>query len=90
MADYFTSFSCMFYVGTAENAARAVEIGQAQAEALDEVEGAALGFDMEPDPDSGPGGLWISSDGNGEPEHVIAFVLACAEAFDLSGRWRFT
>lgn len=26
----------------------------------------------------------------GEPEHVIDFVLRCAEAFDLSGRWGFT
>ena len=24
-----------------------------------------------------------------EPEHVIAFVLGCAEAFDLRGRWGF-
>ncbi len=90
MADYFTSFSCMFYVGTAENAARAVEIRQAQAAALDEAEGAALGFDMELDPDSGPGALLISDgDGFGEPEHVIAFVLRCAETFGLEGRWGF-
>ena len=80
----------MFDVGTVENVARAEEIRQAQANALDEAEGADLGFDMEPDPDSGPGALWISSDGRGEPEHVIAFVLACADAFDLRGRWGFT
>ena len=90
MADYFTQFSCMFDVGTAENVARARDIRQAQAAALDEAESADLGFDMEPDPDSGSGALWISSDGHGEPEHVIAFVLACADAFDLRGRWGFT
>ena len=90
MADYFTQFSCMFDVGTAENAARAEEIRQRQADALDDAEGADLGFEMEHDPDCGPGALWISSDGYGEPEHVIAFVLACAEAFDLTGRWGFT
>ena len=89
MADYFTQFSCMFNVGTAENAARAEEIRRQQAEALDAAEGAELGFDMDPDPACGPGALWISSDGFGEPEHVIAFVLACAEAFDLTGRWGF-
>ena len=89
MADYFTSFSCVFDVGTAENATRAEAIRQQQADALDKAEGRDLGFDMQPDPDSGPGMLWISSDGFGEPEHVIAFALACAEAFDLSGRWGF-
>ena len=33
--------------------------------------------------------LWIRSDEYGEPEQVIAFVLACAEAFELTGRWGF-
>ena len=89
MADYFTKFSCMFDEGTAENAARAEEICRQQAEVLDEAEGADLGFELERDPERGPGALWISSDGHGEPEHVIAFVLACAEAFDLAGRWGF-
>ena len=89
MANYYTQFSCIFDIGTAGNVARAVEIRRQQADALDEDEGIDLGFDMEPDPASGPGALWISSDGEGEPEHVIAFVLACAEAFDLRGRWGF-
>ena len=90
MADHFTHFSCMFDVGTAESAARAVAIRQEQADALEEAEGTDLGFEMEHDPASGPGALWIYSDGYGEPEHVIAFVLACAEAFALEGRWGFT
>ena len=90
MADYFTQFSCMFDVGTAENAARAEEIRREQADALDEAEGIDLGFAMERDRNCGPGALWISSDGHGDPEHVIAFVLRCAEAFDLKGRWGFT
>ena len=89
MADYFCQFSCMFDVGTAENVAHAAEMRQELADTLEEHEGADLGFDMEPDPASGPGALWISSDGYGEPEHVIAFVLRCAEAFDLRGRWGF-
>lgn len=90
MADYFTQFSCMFDVGTAENAVRAEAIRKHQADALDAADRCDFGFEMEHDPDSGPGALWISSDGDGEPEHVIAFVLACAAAFDLTGRWGFT
>jgi hypothetical protein len=37
-----------------------------------------------------PASLWLTDDdGHGEPEHVIAFALRCAEAFDLKGRWGF-
>ena len=90
MADYFTQFSCMFDVATAENVSRAIAIYEEQTAALDEAEYGELGFTLKPDPDCGPGMLWISSDGHGEPEHVIAFALACAEAFDLQGRWGFT
>lgn len=90
MADYFTHFSCMFDVGSAENAARALAIRQEQAAAHEEAEGGDLGFEVEHDPDCAAGALWIYSDGYGEPEHVIAFVIACADAFDLIGRWGFT
>ena len=89
MADYFTHFSCVFEVGSTENAERALAIRDGLAAELDEQEGCEPGFDLEIDPDHGPGALWISSDGYGEPEHVIAFVLRCAETFDLSGRWGF-
>ena len=89
MADYFCQFSCMFDVGTAENAVRAIEIQRQQAVALFDEEGSDPGFDVQHDPEIGPGAVWISSDEYGEPEHVIAFVLACAEAFDLRGRWGF-
>ena len=86
MADYFTQFSCMFDVGAADNAAQAEDIRQRLAAEIDQVEGHDLGFGMELDPACRPGALWIGSGGYGEPEHVIAFVLACAEAFDLTGR----
>ena len=89
MADYYTQFSCILDVGAAENVARAASIRQQLASTLEEDEDADIGFDVEPDPTSGPGALWISSDGYGEPEHVIAFVLRCAEEFDLRGRWGF-
>ena len=90
MADYFTQFSCIFDVGSAENAARADAIRGELAAELDRDEGASLGFAMEVDHEHGPGALWISSDEYGEPEHVMRFVLRCAEAFNLSGVWGFT
>lgn len=83
MADYFTQFSCIFDVGSAENAAAADAIRSELAAELDRDEGADLGFEMEVDHEHGPGALWISSDEQGEPEHVMRFVLRCAEAFDL-------
>ena len=89
MADYFTQFSCIFDVGSAENAIRAEAIRSKMADELERDEGTDLGFDMEIDHAHGPGALWISSDGYGEPEHVIRFALACAAAFDLTGRWGF-
>ncbi len=90
MADYLTQFSCMFDVGSADNAARAEAIRCQIADELETTEGCDLGFDMEVDASRGPGALWISSDGYGEPEHVIEFVLACAKTLGLSGRWGFT
>ena len=89
MADYFTQFSCILDVGSADNVARALALRDKYAVDLEADEGAEPGFDLEADPDSGVGALWISGAGYGEPEHVIAFVLRCAEAFDLTGRWGF-
>lgn len=89
MADYFVQFSCIFDVGSPENVARAIDIrGEFAAETYRE-EGGYLGFEMEADHEEGVGALWIHSDEYGEPEHVIVFVLRCAEAFNLSGLWGF-
>jgi hypothetical protein len=90
MADYFTQFSCIFDVGSAENAALAATIHGELAVELDQEEGTDLGFEFEVDLEHGPGALWIHSDENGEPEHVIKFVLKCAERMNLSGVWGFT
>src|SRR4051812_35756475 len=49
LADYFTQFSCIFDVGSAENAARADDIRGELAAELDRHEGACLGFEMEVD-----------------------------------------
>jgi len=78
MADYFTQFSCIFDVGSAENAALAATIHGELAVELDQEEGTDLGFEFEVDLEHGSGALWIHSDENGEPEHVIKFVLKCA------------
>jgi hypothetical protein len=90
MADLFTQFSCLLHVATAENATAADLIRGELAAELDREEGASLGFDMEVDHHSGPGALWVYSDEYGDPEHVIRFVLRCAEAFSLSGKWGFS
>lgn len=90
MADYFTRFSCIFDVEFAENAASADEIRGELAAELDRHEGVALGFTMQVANEHGPGAVWPRSDEYGEPEHLIRFVLRCAEVFNLTGRWGFT
>ena len=89
MADYFVQFSCMLDVGSADNVARTHDIRNAFATEINRDEESCLGFEMELAPEGGPGALWIHSDEHGEPEHVIVFVLRCAEAFQLSGLWGF-
>jgi hypothetical protein len=90
MPDYFIQFSCLLDVGTAENASAAETIRGELAAELDRHEGVSLGFDMDVHHESGPGALWIRSDEYGEPEHVIRFVLRCAERLNLEGVWGFT
>jgi len=89
MADYFCQFSCVLDVGSSESAEQADAIRGELAAELDRHEGAALGFEMEIDHETGPGALWIHADEYGEPEHVTRFVLRCAETFDLEGAWGF-
>ena len=48
-----------------------------------------MGFELQVDPKAGPCALWLSSDDDGEPEHVITFLLRCAATFDLQGLWGF-
>lgn len=88
MADYFTHFSCILDVGSTDNVARAFTLYEEYGAELERDDGLEPGFDIEVDPNSDQG-LWFRGDGYGEPEHVIAFVLRCAEAFDLKGRWGF-
>lgn len=90
MADYYLQFSCLFDVGSAENATAAMAIRGRLEHDLERDEGTAVGFDLAIEAGSGPGVLWISSDECGKPEHVITFVKACAEAFNMQGAWGFT
>lgn len=85
MADYFTRFSCLFKVGSAENAAKAEKIRDELAAEMERPEGATLDFNMESAHALSPGALWIYSDDYGDPKHVTRFVLRCAEALNLTG-----
>jgi hypothetical protein len=87
MADYCTHFSCLFDVG-ADNVAAALAIRAQMAQELEADEDLPIGFAAQPSPSS-PSTLWLYDADYGEPEHVIAFALRCAEAFDLQGRWGF-
>lgn len=93
MADYFTRFSCLLPLETHENAERALTIMDDMVDNWEPEEGEhqapPLGFEASID-DGQPATLWIrDGDGDGEPGHVAAFVVRCAEELDLDGRWGF-
>ena len=90
MADYFTSFCCRLDVLTGDNADHAVQIFKEMQAALERDDDLAIGFEVSVDGTTVGSLLMQDADGFGEPEHVIAFVLRCAEAFDLKGQWGFT
>lgn len=86
MADYVTHFSCLLEVGSATNAARALELF---AEDDEEDPEAAPGFAVSVQPDGSGRCLWIRDDDSGDPERVIRFVKRCAASFGLTGLWGF-
>lgn len=89
MADYFTHFSCMLDVRTPANMRQALVIHKELEAELDRDQHLAIGFAVAIDAHS-PGSIWIyDEDGFGDVENVIAYVLRCAEVFDLTGRWGF-
>lgn len=89
MADYFTNFSCMLDVGTPDNARRALALYRTFGEQLERDEAASVGFALSIEPERGGAALWIRDDETGDPEHVIAFVLQCAQTLQLKGVWGF-
>lgn len=90
MADYFTQFSCILPVGSAENAEMARCLRDLLAAEVEGEDGVCLGFEMNAQLADAPGSLWMYSDAYGDPEHVIRFVLRCANALKLGGLWGFT
>ncbi len=88
MADSVTQFSCRLEVG-ADNIEAALAIHARMTKDLEVDDGIAIGFVAEAATDS-PSALWLHAQEHGEPEHVIAFALCCAEAFNLKGRWGFS
>jgi hypothetical protein len=90
MADYFTHFSCIIDVGTADKAARALTLFQdlrAAEQEADEPEFAGLTLSRQDAPEGST--LWIHDDEHGDVEAVIRFVLRLADALDLTGLWGF-
>ena len=90
MADYFTHFSCLIDVGTADKAALAVALfDQLRVEDQEADEPQVSGFDLsiQDGPDSSI--LWIRDEEHGDIEQVIGFVLRLAVDLDLSGLWGF-
>lgn len=88
MADYFAQFSCALDLGSADTVARALALLDELREDDPSDDDPIYGFDAEADP-LRPGTIFFTDGGQGEPEHVIRFVLACADKFDLQGRWGF-
>jgi hypothetical protein len=85
MTDYFIQFSCLPDVRSQANATHALDMFRAYEAELERHAGFALEIDHPT-----VTGLWIHSDDYGEPAHVVEFVLRCAEAFRLKGRWGFS
>ena len=88
MADYCTLFSTLFPVGAAGNVAPALALYEQFADELEE-QGETIGFLAEAGSPLDGAHLWLQSEESGDVEHVIAFALRCAEAFDLQGVWGF-
>ena len=90
MADYFTHFSCIIDVCTADKAARALALFQdlrAAEQEADEPEFAGLTLSRQDAPEGST--LWIHDDEHGDVEAAIRFVLRLAEDLDLTGLWGF-
>ncbi len=91
MANYFTHFSCLLPVGSAINMQTNLAIYQDQVNErakADEIVNFAAG-PSNPTESANESAVWLYSEENGEPEEVIAYVLLCAEALNLTGIWGF-
>jgi hypothetical protein len=89
MADFLTRFSCLLDVGSADNAARALDLYQAFMQEAAREEPPSDGFLPSIQPEHGATKLWIRDDATGDPQQALDFVLRCADAFGLDGRLGF-
>ena len=89
MADFFTHFSCVLDVGTPDNAARALDLYRAFKDEAAREDIPPDGFLLSVQPEHGGSALWIRDEVTGDPQQVVLFVLRCAEALNLRGRWGF-
>jgi hypothetical protein len=90
VADYFTHFSCLIDVGTADKASRALALfQQLRTEDQEADEPQVSGFDLSRQDAPDGSILWIHDDESGDVEAVIGFVLRLAEDLDLTGIWGF-
>jgi len=90
VADYFTHFSCVLDVGTANKAIAALDLYlrlREEDEASDDPEFSGFALSLQDGPGSSV--LWFHDDGQGDVESVIRFVLCLAEDLDLTGLWGF-
>ena len=88
MANYYTLLSVLFPVGAAENVAPALALYRQFRDELQDA-GEWIGFTAQADDPPGSADLWLHADEDADIEHVIAFALRAAEAFDLKGLWGF-
>ena len=90
MADYFTHFSCLLDVRTAENALAAHRLFiQSRLDDADRDEPLCSGFELTLHEGDADHMLWIHDDVSGDVVQVIGFVLRLAQEFDLKGLWGF-
>ena len=87
MADYYTHFSCLLDVKTAEN----VRLAHTFYETLKPQDGSPdWGFRLSSLVINQTNScLWFTDDTTGVPDHVVEFVLHCANVFGLEGLWGF-
>jgi hypothetical protein len=88
MSQYFTQFACRLDLGSADNVSDSFQLYESFVDDLTEKDDGVIGFTIEAD---GERSIRIcDSEAHGDPEHVAQFVLCCAGAFYLKGRWGFT
>ena len=89
MADFYTHFSCLLDAGSPDNAVRALDLYQAFRENAALEEPPSGGFLLSVQRELGATKLWLRDDATGDPQQAIDFVMRCADALTLQGRWGF-